>query len=99
MWCVRLKDGEIEALRVLVRSQGGEDPGDVLSGSMEALELACWDDLPEAVLPWDELERTASQQGISIADAFWDRAGRVPEPPASKERPKSRNRPCKKLRK
>lgn len=77
MWCVRLKDREIEALRVLVKSQ--EETDEALGGALEALELARWDELPEAELPWEELERMAEAQGVGVADVFWDRAGRVPE--------------------
>jgi hypothetical protein len=39
------------------------------------LELARWDELPEAELPWAEIEATAAEQGISEADAVWDLAG------------------------
>jgi hypothetical protein len=38
--------------------------------------LARWDDLPEAELPWDEVEAIARRQGISPADVIWDRAGK-----------------------
>jgi hypothetical protein len=38
--------------------------------------LARWDELPEAELPWDEIEETARRQGISPADVIWDLAGK-----------------------
>jgi len=48
---------------------------------MEALDLARWDDLPEATLPWERVEELAEQQGIGEADVVWDLAARtVPEP-------------------
>jgi len=34
------------------------------------------DELPEAELPWDEIEATARRQGISVADVIWDLAGK-----------------------
>jgi len=74
MWVVRLTDKQLEVLRALLRSE--EHLGPALKGSMEALELARWDDLPEAELPWDEIEQTARRQGISEADVIWDLAGK-----------------------
>ena len=44
-------------------------------GSLEAMELARWDDLPDAALPWEEIEEAARRQGISEADVIWDLAG------------------------
>ncbi|HEX7244818.1 MAG TPA: hypothetical protein VF245_04540 [Solirubrobacterales bacterium] len=61
-------------LRALLRSE--EHLGPALKGAIEALELARWDDLPEAELPWDEIETKARQQGISVADVIWDLSGR-----------------------
>jgi hypothetical protein len=40
------------------------------------MELARWDELPDASLPWDEVVDAARRQGISEADVIWDRAGR-----------------------
>jgi hypothetical protein len=74
MWVVRLSDKQLEVLRALLRSE--EHLGPVLQGAVEALDLARWDDLPEAELPWDEIEAKARQQGISPADVIWDVAGR-----------------------
>ena len=34
------------------------------------------DDLPEAELPWDEVEIVARRQGISEADVIWDLSGK-----------------------
>lgn len=51
--------------------------GPALSGSLEALELARWDELPDAQLPWAEIVDAANRQGCSEADAFWDRSGRA----------------------
>jgi hypothetical protein len=73
MWVVRLTDKQLEVLRALLRSE--EHLGPALRGSIEALELARWDDLPEAELPWDEIESIARRQNISEADVIWDLAG------------------------
>jgi hypothetical protein len=72
MWVVRLSDKQLEVLRALLRSE--EHLGPALKGAVDALELARWDDLPEAELPWDEVETIARQQGISPADVIWDLA-------------------------
>ncbi len=63
MWVVRLTDKQLEVLRALLRSE--EHLGPALKGSIEALDLARWDDLPEAELPWEEIETVARRQGIS----------------------------------
>ncbi len=74
MWVVRLTDKQLEVLRALLRSE--EHLGPALRGSIEALELARWDDLPEAALPWDEVEIIARRQNISEADVLWDMTGK-----------------------
>jgi hypothetical protein len=74
MWVVRLSDKQLEVLRALLRSE--EHLGPALKGAVEALDLARWDDLPQAELPWEEIEATARQQGCSAADVIWDRAGK-----------------------
>lgn len=74
MWVVRLSDKQLEVLRALLRSE--EHLGPALKGAVEALDLARWDDLPEAQLPWEEIEAKARQQGISPADVIWDLAGK-----------------------
>lgn len=74
MWVVRLSDKQLEVLRALLRAE--EHLGPALQGAVEALDLARWDDLPEAQLPWDEIETVARRQGISEADVIWDLAGK-----------------------
>ena len=54
MWVVRLTDKQLEVLRALLRSE--EHLGPALKGSIEALDLARWDELPEAELPWEQVE-------------------------------------------
>ena len=74
MWVVRLTDKQLEVLRALLRSE--EHLGPALRGSIEALDLARWDELPEAELPWEEIEIIARRQGISEADVIWDLSGK-----------------------
>lgn len=73
MWEVRLTDKQLEVLKALLRSE--DQLGPALSRALDALELARWDELPEATLPWDEVETAAQEQGISEADAVWDLSG------------------------
>jgi hypothetical protein len=74
MWNVRLSEKQLEVLKALVRSE--ERHGPTLARALEALELARWDELPDAQLPWDEVGELAGQQGISEADVVWDLAGK-----------------------
>ncbi len=74
MWIVRLSDKQLEVLRALLRSE--EHLGPALQGALEALDLARWDELPEAELPWAQVAETARRQGISEADVIWDISGR-----------------------
>jgi hypothetical protein len=74
MWVLRLTDKQLEVLRALLRSE--EHLGPALQGALEALDLARWDDLPEAELPWDQVSEIAERQGISEADVIWDLCGR-----------------------
>jgi hypothetical protein len=74
MWVVRFSDKQLEVLRALLRSE--EHLGPALKGAVEALDLARWDELPEAELPWESVAATASRQGISEADVIWDMAGK-----------------------
>ena len=74
MWVVRLTDKQLEVLRALLRSE--EHLGPALRGSIEALDLARWDELPEAALPWEEVEIAARRQKISEADVIWDLSGK-----------------------
>jgi hypothetical protein len=70
MWCVKLSDSQRDALRTLVRDQGESSPA--LVAALEALDLARWDDLPEATLPWERVSDLAERQGIGEADVVWD---------------------------
>jgi hypothetical protein len=74
MWVVRLTDTQLEVLRALLRSE--QHLGPALQGALEGLDLARWDDLPEAELPWHEVAEAATRQGISEADVIWDLSGR-----------------------
>jgi hypothetical protein len=75
MWCVRLSDSQRGAVRALIAAQG--EVGPALSGAVEALELARWDDLPDAELPWERVAELAKAQGIGEADVVWDLAARI----------------------
>jgi hypothetical protein len=86
MWCARFSESQLETLKALIRAQG--EFGPELEGALEALELARWDDLPEAELPWDAVSEQAAIQCISEADVIWDLAGRKKEPPAPRTKPK-----------
>ena len=99
MWVVRLSDKQLEVLRALLRSE--EHLGPALKGAVEALDLARWDELPDAELPWEEIETIARRQGISQADVIWDlagnsvgakprRSGRREEACSARERPRRR---------
>ena len=79
MWTVRLSDSQRDAVKQLIGAQGEIGPS--LTGALEALELARWDDLPDAALPWDKVSSLAQQQGIGEADVVWDLT--------AKKRPKS----------
>ena len=85
MWCARFTEDQLQTLKELVRAQG--ELGPELEGALEALELARWDDLPEAELPWDSVSERASVQGISEADVIWDLAGRRKEDAVPKKLP------------
>lgn len=74
MWSVRLTDRQREVLEATLASQ--ERLGPALSGALEALELARWDDLPDARLPWAEVADRAGRQGVSEADVVWDLSGK-----------------------
>ena len=80
MWITRLTDSQRDALKALIAAQGEVGPS--LSGAFDALDLARWDDLPDATLPWDHVAELAEKQGIGEADVVWDLAARIPpEPP------------------
>ena len=74
MWVVRLTDKQLEVLRALLRSE--QHLGPALQGALEGLDLARWDELPEAELPWQDVQQAAERQGISEADVIWDLSGR-----------------------
>ena len=78
MWVVKLTDKQLEVLRAVLRA--AEHLGPALRVALEALDLARWDDLPEAELPWDSVVQQAEIQGISEADVIWDMSGRKKEP-------------------
>ena len=88
MWVVRLTEKQLEVLRALLRAQ--EHLGPALQRSLQALDLARWDELPEAELPWSEVAEGAKRQGVSEADVVWDLCGARPEPaaPVVKRKPK-----------
>ena len=90
MWCARLSDSQRDAVRALIKEQ--DELGHVLSGALEALELARWDDLPEATLPWDRVVELASRQGIGEADVVWDLTAGSSPPPAARRRRKAARR-------
>ena len=70
MWMVKFTEAERTAIRELIEAQGQVGPA--LAGALEALELARWDELPDAELPWDRVHELASAQGIGEADVVWD---------------------------
>ncbi len=72
-----------------------EHLGPALQRALEALELARWDDLPDAALPWPEVSAEARRQGVSEADVVWDLCGRHTEPPAPKRKRKGKGAPRK----
>jgi hypothetical protein len=76
MWSLRLTDSQRDALRLLIQAQGETGPS--LAGALEALDLARWDDLPDAALPWADVGRLAAAQGIGEADVVWDLACGMP---------------------
>jgi hypothetical protein len=89
MWCVKLSDSQRDALKALVREQGKTGPA--LTAALEALDLARWDDLPDATLPWERVTELAAKQGIGEADVVWDLTARIPPDPP-KQPPVLRNR-------
>ena len=70
MWCVKLSDSQRDAVRALIKAKA--EAGPALVAALEALDLARWDDLPEASLPWDRVTELASTQGCGEADVVWD---------------------------
>ncbi len=79
MWSVRLTDSQLNAVRALLRDQ--QKLGGSLQGALENIDLARWDDLPDASLPWESVSELACAQGIGEADVVWDMiAGRRLQP-------------------
>jgi hypothetical protein len=74
MWVVKLTDKQLEVLRAVLRAE--EHLGPALRGALESLDLARWDELPDAHLPWEDVSEAAHRQGISEADVIWDLAGK-----------------------
>jgi hypothetical protein len=74
MFVVRLTEKQLEVLRAVLRSE--DHLGPALRGALEAMELARWDDLPDAQLPWEDVVEAARAQGISEADVIWDLSGK-----------------------
>ena len=74
MWVARFSDKQLEVLKALLRSE--ERLGPALSRALESLELARWDELPDAELPWAEVTEFAAEQHVSEADVVWDLCGR-----------------------
>lgn len=78
MWVLRLTDKQLEVLKAMLGAE--EHLGPALRGTLEALELARWDDLPDAQLPWESVRLEARRQGVSEAEVVWDLCGRHHEP-------------------
>jgi hypothetical protein len=76
MWTVRLTDSQRDTLTAFLRAQS--ELGPALSGALEQIELARWDELPDAALPWDCVAELAEEQGIGEADVVWDLVGGLP---------------------
>lgn len=94
MWVARFSDKQLEVLKALLRSE--ERLGPALSRALESLELARWDELPDAELPWADVSDQASRQRVSEADVVWDLCGRRArhraEPQAGKAEPRRATR-------
>jgi len=78
MWCVKLSDSQRDALRALIKAQS--EVGPALTAALEAIDLARWDELPEASLPWGRVAELATAQGIGEADVVWDLTAKHPHP-------------------
>jgi hypothetical protein len=92
MWSVKLTDKQLEVLRAMLRSEPHLGPA--LRGALEAMELARWDELPDAQLPWQSVAEEARRQGVSEAEVVWDLCGRHPEPAAPRHQ-RARKSPAK----
>ena len=74
MWVVRYTDKQLEVLRAMLEAE--DRLGPALTGALEAIELARWDELPDARLPWSEVSDAARRQNVSEADVVWDMSGK-----------------------
>ena len=88
---MRLTEKQLEVLRAMLRSE--EHLGPALRGALEALELARWDDLPDAQLPWESVAEEARRQGVSEAEVVWDLCGSHPTPGGAQAPRRERRRP------
>ena len=61
MWVVKLTDKQLEVLRAVLRAE--EHLGPALRGALESLDLARWDELPEAELALGGRERRGAASG------------------------------------
>ena len=85
MWCVKVSDSQRDAIRALLEAQQELAPS--MAGVLDSLELARWDDLPDAELPWASVVELAEAQGIGEADVVWDLAsGMAAGPPGVRPR-------------
>jgi hypothetical protein len=84
MWVIKLTDKQLEVLRAMPRAE--EHLGPALRGALEAMELARWDELPDAQLPWESVADEARRQGVSEAEVVWDLCGTHPEPAVPRRR-------------
>jgi hypothetical protein len=86
MWTIRLTNSQRDALKLLIQAQGELGPS--LGGALEALDLARWDELPDAQLPWQTVAALAEMQGIGEADVVWDLAAGGKVPAHARRRPR-----------
>lgn len=90
MWVAKFSDKQLEVLKALLRSE--ERLGPALSRALESLELARWDELPDAELPWAQITEIAAEQKVSEADVVWDLCGRRARHRAEQEKRKPKSR-------
>ena len=93
MWLVKLTDKQLEVLRAMLRAEPHLGPA--LRGALESMELARWDELPDAQLPWQSVADEARRQGVSEAEVVWDLCGRHREPAAPKRARTPKSPPAK----
>jgi len=81
MWSVKLTVPQRDALEALLKAQG--ELGPLLAGTLDAIALGRWDDLPDAELDWERVRALAEAQGIGEADVVWDLAAGLAAPAKS----------------